>query len=163
VSLSTRFGPNAAPLGIALERVPNALALAILLAGCIGQPVQSSVVDTGIQIVCRETSCRPSLVVEVGDRAWALGVGGGVAIVHYHNPVDVRVLDPATCRAFAEFTASPGSGWRVTFESAGTASVEETGAYELGPAMSEVPLTGCPEGSGSATARSISTSMRTIA
>jgi hypothetical protein len=151
VSPRTRYGVFADALRVAKGRVASALALGILVAGCAGQSLEPSGVDTGIQFLCRETDCPPGLVVEVGDQAWALSFSGGVVIVHDHNPVDVRVLDPSTCEAFADFTANPGSGWLVTFESSGSPSVQETDAYELGPAMSNAPLTGCPKGSGSAT------------
>ena len=149
MSQRARFGPSADTLRVATGRVACALALGIVLAGCAGQSVEPSGVDTGIQFLCRETDCPPGLVVEAGDQAWALSFSGGVVIVHDHNPVHVRVLDPSTCEAYADFTANPGSGWLVTFESSGSPSVQETDAYELGPAMSDAPFTGCPEGSDS--------------
>jgi hypothetical protein len=73
--------------------------------------------------------------------------GHGVVSVQTREPLPLRLVRPVDCSVPVAFQAQPGSNYVIRFDSAEVPTPErlpEGSAMELGPALVEGRLSGCP-------------------
>lgn len=123
----------------------------ILLTACLSTTPSPTVgPEVGVHIWCQPASCPDGRVlVEIGATAWEATNADGTALVPAETPVEVRILDPDSCKVFAEFSADPHSRFVVEVSTVGPPDVVDTAKEEgivfpMGPSMGASAPSTCP-------------------
>lgn len=135
-----RFAPTASPALLGL----------VLVTGCLAQPSPTMSPEIGVHVYCRPESCPDGhVLIEIGSMAWEAQDADGTALAPAESAVEVRILDPESCRVFAEFSAEPRGRYVVEVSAVGPSPVVDTAQQEnivfpMGPSTLPSAPSDCP-------------------